>query len=114
MNLEKPYYAVIFSSTKRDLDEAAEDAYNKTAERMFELATTMPGYLGVEGAYMRNGFSITVSYWESLEAIKHWRDFDEHSEARRLGKEEWYNDYTLRIAKVECEYSWKNQESDDE
>jgi heme-degrading monooxygenase HmoA len=46
------------------------------AERMAELAAQQPGYLGMESA--REGLGITVSYWESLEAIRNWKQNAEH------------------------------------
>ena len=41
---EPPYYAVIFTSLRRDGD----DGYAETARRMLELARARPGFLGVE------------------------------------------------------------------
>jgi heme-degrading monooxygenase HmoA len=66
---------------------------------MVELAHGMEGFLGVESA--RDGLGITVSYWESLEAIRAWRDHPEHARARRQGREEWYETFTTRICRVE-------------
>lgn len=37
---------------------------------MVKLASLQPGFLGVESA--REGVGITVSYWDSLEAIQKW------------------------------------------
>ncbi len=50
------------------------------ATRMAELAAQQPGYLGMESA--REGVGITVSYWESLETIRNWKQNAEHQEAR--------------------------------
>ncbi len=61
-----PYYAVIFSSQRRDGD----DGYAATAGRMVELAATQPGFLGIESTRGADGFGITVSYWESEDAIR--------------------------------------------
>jgi heme-degrading monooxygenase HmoA len=58
-----PYYAVIFTSLRTQEDSG----YAAMADAMFALAARQPGFLGVESA--REGLSITVSYWESLEAI---------------------------------------------
>ena len=96
---EPPYYAVIFTS----LQSEDTQGYAETAARMLELAAQQPGYLGVESA--RQGVGITISYWESLEAIKAWRNQAEHSEARRQGRERWYSQYALRVCKVEKAYS---------
>ena len=93
-----PYYAVIFTSHRTDGD----NGYGEMAERMAELAAQQPGYLGMESA--REGLGITVSYWESLEAIRNWKQNAEHQEAQRLGHQQWYSSFRVRIAKVEREY----------
>lgn len=51
----------------------------------------------------RNG--ITVCYWESLEAINNWKQDIEHRKAQQVGKERWYEQYRITVAKVEYEYS---------
>lgn len=92
-------YAVIFSNQRTDVDAG----YEAMAERMLELAARQPGYLGVDSARGADGFGITVSYWDSLEAIRAWRRQVEHLEAQALGRERWYASYTLRVAKLEYE-----------
>lgn len=93
-----PYYAVIFTSLRTDGD----NDYATMADKMDELAKQQPGYLGHESA--RAGLGITVSYWESLEAIHNWKMNVEHRLAQELGKEKWYSQYRVRICKVEREY----------
>ena len=101
-DLKPPYYAVIFSTVMND----NLDGYAEAAERMEVLAQQQPGYLGIESA--RNNIGITVSYWESLEAITQWKNNIEHTEARNLGREKWYKQYQLRICKVEREYGFES------
>ena len=93
-----PYYAVIFSSHRTEGDEG----YGAMADRMVELAARQPGFLGIESA--RENVGITVSYWESLEAIKKWKQNAEHQEAQRLGHQQWYASFRVRVARVEREY----------
>jgi len=93
-----PYYAVIFSSERTEIDEG----YGAMAERMVALAQQQPGFLGVESA--RDGLGITVSYWKDLDSIKAWKADAEHQEAQRLGHEKWYASFKTRIAKVERDY----------
>ena len=76
-----PYYAVIFTS----ISTGIVDGYMDTAKRMAELAAEQPGFLGVESA--RNEVGITVSYWESLEAIKNWKNNAEHLIAQQSGRD---------------------------
>jgi heme-degrading monooxygenase HmoA len=101
LRLKAPYYAVIFSSTHTENDEG----YSATAERMVELASRMPGYLGLETARGIDGFSITVSYWTDEASIAAWRKHGEHVIAQERGKREWYRHYELRVARVERSWS---------
>jgi heme-degrading monooxygenase HmoA len=98
---EPPYYAVIFTS--RRTPEVG--GYDETAGRMAELAQGMPGYLGIESARGPDGVGITVSYWESEEAIANWKRHTEHQSAQDRGRKQWYEHYELRVAKVERAYS---------
>ena len=93
-----PYYAVIFTSIRTETD----DGYGEMADKMFELASRQPGFLGVESA--REEVGITVSYWSSLESIKKWKENIEHREAQETGRERWYSSFKVRISKVERDY----------
>ena len=93
---EPPYYAVIFTSKRTDID----DGYAETAQRMLELGAQQPGFLGVESA-RDDALGITVSYWKDQGSIAAWRKHSEHLVAQQRGREEWYRRYTLRIARLE-------------
>lgn len=95
-----PYYAVIFSS----LRSTDVGGYADMAQQMVELAREQPGFLGIESVSGADGFGITVSYWESEDAIAAWRLNAEHRMAQERGKKGWYADYQLRVAKVERAY----------
>ena len=96
-----PYYAVIFTTIRTNVDEN----YEATAHQMEELAKEQVGYLGIESA--RAAVGITVSYWDSLEAISNWKNNLEHIVAREKGRAVWYQEYHLRICKVERDYDFK-------
>jgi heme-degrading monooxygenase HmoA len=98
-----PYYAVIFSSIRTDVD----GEYAATAARMVELAGQQPGFLGVESA--REGVGITVSYWESEEAIRAWHSNAEHQIAQQEGYRSFYQSFRLRVAKVERAYAFEKR-----
>lgn len=95
-----PYYAVIFSSIRTEIDEG----YGEMAEKMIYLAQMQDGYLGVES--VRNGLGITVSYWKDTTSILKWKQNAEHLIAQELGKEKWYDSFKIRIAKVERDYDF--------
>ena len=99
--MEKPYYAVIFTSERTPGD----NGYAEMAKQMQDLAKTQSGYLGIESA--RDEIGITVSYWESLEAITQWKQHADHLAAQQKGITDWYSHYHVRICLVEREYESK-------
>jgi heme-degrading monooxygenase HmoA len=80
------------------------------AEKMFALASQQPGFLGVESVRDADGVGITVSYWDNLDAIRNWKRNEEHLVAQAKGKSDWYQQYRLRICKVEREYGFTKPE----
>jgi len=95
-----PYYAVIFTSLRTEGD----NGYGDMSVEMATLAAEQEGFLGVESA--RNELGITVSYWESLEAIKNWKANTRHLVAQKQGRDAWYAHYKVRICKVERDYEF--------
>ena len=95
---QPPYYAVIFTSIRTEVD----NGYEVMAQRMVELAAEQPGFLGVESA--REEVGITVSYWRDPDSIAAWKRHAEHQIAQERGKQDWYSAYKTRICKVEREY----------
>jgi heme-degrading monooxygenase HmoA len=101
---EPPYYVAVITVLRTDEDEG----YFETADAMYELATKQRGFLGMEWAYdagQRTG--ITASYWTDAEAIAEWKSHADHLVTQRMGRERWYDAYTVRIAKVERDYDWE-------
>lgn len=96
---DPPYTAVIFTSTRTDGDRG----YAVMTQRMLELASQQPGYLGVEAA-RSDGIGITVSYWVDEAAAAAWKQVAEHLVAQERGREVWYSDYRVRIATVTRAY----------
>lgn len=92
-----PYYAVIFTSVRT----TDADGYDEMAEHMVRLAAEQPGFLGIESTRGADGLGITVSYWDSLEAIEHWRRHGEHQVAQTAGRARWYERFALRVCRVE-------------
>lgn len=92
-----PYYAVIFTSVRTEGD----NGYMEAARIALETARQQPGFLGYESA--RNDVGISVSYWESLEAIKSWKSHSLHQAVQKKA-DDWYSDSRIRICKVERDY----------
>src|SRR6185369_15093692 len=104
-----PYYAVLFTSVRSSDDP---EGYAVMADRMVELGSQQPGFLGIESVRGEDGVGITISYWDSLDAIRRWREHAEHRLAQQLGRSHWYEAFSLRISRVEAERSFQRQEGE--
>jgi heme-degrading monooxygenase HmoA len=96
-----PYYAVIFTSLRSEFD----NKYDETSDRLISLAREQKGFLGIESA--RNDIGITVSYWDSTESIKNWKNVSEHKIAQQRGRDEWYSAFKVRICLVDRDYGFE-------
>ena len=95
-----PYYAVIFSSIRTNVDEG----YEKMNQQIYSEIEKNEGYLGHEGTRQDDRFGINVSYWKDTDSILKWKNNEIHKKAKELGMEKWYEHFRTRICKVEREY----------
>jgi glutathione S-transferase len=96
-------FAVIFSSHRT---AELPEAYAESAKAMEELVAKQPGFLGIESARGEDGFGITVSYWDSLEAIRTWKDVPSHAAVQAQGRQSFYERYEVRVCTVERGYKF--------
>ena len=93
-------YAVIFTAEVNQVDEE----YSGTALRMRELAREKYGC--TEFVSVTEGTKeISISYWESEEQIRRWKQDSEHLVAQQLGRSTWYNSYKVQVVEVVREYA---------
>ncbi len=101
---EPPYYAVVFTSRRTPEDDAG---YAKMSEEIEALVKRQPGYLGMESVRGEDRVGITVAYFTDPESIRAWKQQEDHRIAQRLGREKWYQAYSIRVCKVERAYGWE-------
>jgi len=94
-----PYFAVIFTSIRTDGD----NGYAAMAKQILALVSKQPGFLGAES--VRQELGVTVSYWESSEAIRAWKENALHKEAQSKAGE-WYKCFRIRVCRVEREHGF--------
>jgi heme-degrading monooxygenase HmoA len=96
-------YAVIFRSVRKsDFDEL----YAEHSERMEKLVIQIPGYIShVSFRDQLTKEGVTVSYFDSLESIKAWREHPEHKATQELALTHFYESYEIKVAKIEREFS---------
>ncbi|KND34712.1 antibiotic biosynthesis monooxygenase family protein [Streptomyces acidiscabies] len=94
---EPPYYVSVFTTIRAQ----DQQDYAETSARMEELVKGIPGYLGMDHAQTPGGLGITVGYFRDGDALAAWRGDEEHRAAQKRGRAQWYESYSLHIAKVE-------------
>ncbi|MFJ4812399.1 antibiotic biosynthesis monooxygenase family protein [Streptomyces longwoodensis] len=104
---EPPYYLAVFTSVKTE----DQSGYRETNARMEELVRKIPGYLGMDHAQTPGGLSVTVGYFRDADALTAWRTDTEHRAAQRRGRTDWYESYTLHVAKVERSHGFSRADS---
>jgi heme-degrading monooxygenase HmoA len=83
-------YAVIFKAQINEIDAT----YAEVAKRMRELAVQKYGCLGFTSV-TEGDREIALSYWQSEEQIRQWRQDSEHLVAQTLGRSTWYKSWQV-------------------
>lgn len=92
-------YAVIFRANINQFDEN----YALLAEKMRELAIREYGCL--EFVSVRDGErEISISYWQTTQAIRQWKQNAKHLAAQALGRSKWYQSYSVQIVEIMRQY----------
>ena len=89
-----------------------KDDYVALANRMNELAATMPGYISHKGFFAEDGERVTVVEFESEEGMRAWRMHPEHREAQRKAREIYYSEYHIQVCNVAREMRFKRKDAE--
>jgi heme-degrading monooxygenase HmoA len=78
----------------------APDGYADMAQEMLETARTMPGFVDVKAFTSADGERLTVVWWQDEETLRAWRTHARHMVAQKLGREKWYQYYSIEVAEI--------------
>jgi heme-degrading monooxygenase HmoA len=85
--------------------EADRSAYEALNAGMFELVQRIPGFVGAAG-YASGGDDIGVIRFDSLAALRAWREHPEHAVVQQRGRAEFYASYTIEVCEVVRAYDF--------
>ncbi len=94
-------FVVIFRAKVRSTGTDSE--YSQVAARMRQLALEQFGCLEFS-AVTEGSDEIALSYWPSEAHIRAWKAHSDHVLAQQLGRERWYDSYTVQVADITREY----------
>lgn len=97
-------YAVIFKAEMNELSDNDTEIYMKMAKELRTLARQE--YACIEfNSVLEDRQEISISYWENLEQIKHWRQNYKHLIAQEFGRIKAYKSYQVQVVEVLREYN---------
>jgi len=88
------------------------------ANEYFELAAAlradlerMDGFVSIERfqSLTSPGKVLSISFWRDEEALKRWRNLEEHRHAQAKGRGGIFSDYRLRVATVLRDYGMRER-----
>ena len=94
---------VVFKITYRPGMPVAD--YEATGNRMVELVSALPGFLGMDYGASEGG-EIVVARFESHEALADWRNLAEHRAAQERGREEFFAHYRIDVCEPVRSYEF--------
>ena len=74
---------------------------------MHNLATDMPGFVGIKTFTADDGERVSIVEFESEETHAAWRNHLTHREAQRLGRERFYSEFRIQVCAVQRAYDFK-------
>lgn len=90
-----------------------KQAYLDTAAEMKQLVASVPGFISVERfeSLYESGKLLSLSFFEDEAAVAAWRNTLEHRAAQAKGRNEYFADYRLRIARVLRDYGMDDRDN---
>ena len=88
------------------LTEEAGEEYARTAQRLEDLAHSMPGFVSFKTFAAPDGERVSIIEFESEEAIVAWYRHPEHLAAQRRGRESFYKEYRIQVCNPVREYGF--------
>ena len=97
-------YAVIFEVVPTT---QGKETYLEIASTLKVFLQQQKGLLSIERfqSLADENKLLSLSFWESEEAIALWRNHFEHKIAQKKGKEELFSSYRIRVANVVRDYT---------
>lgn len=94
-----------------ELNAGASEQYLELASRLKQHLANQPGFICVERfqSLADNNRLLSLSYWQSLEAVSHWKQNSEHQLAQQLGKAHLFRHYQISVVEVLRRYQMEKE-----
>jgi len=106
MGSAAPQPGQIITVFRSRLREDGAAMYYEHAERMSELARTMPGYIEHKVFTAEDGERVTLVTFADQASHDGWRTHPEHRAAQKAGRAGYYVEYSIAVGTIERAGSW--------
>jgi heme-degrading monooxygenase HmoA len=96
---------IVFRSRIRESVNQAE--LEQLGQRMYELASSMPGYISYKDFIAADGENVSIIEFDSLKTLAAWREHPEHMLAQQRGRQEFFTDYHIQVCTPTRDYSFQ-------
>ena len=102
-------YAVIFEV---EIKPEGKEEYLKIASDLRNELNDIDGFISIERfqSLVNQKKLVSLSFWESEEAISNWRNNINHRMAQQKGRYKLFSDYRLRVAQIVRDYGPNSRE----
>jgi heme-degrading monooxygenase HmoA len=101
--------AVIFEGIAQ---ETQQNAYLDAAARLRPLLADIDGFLSIERfqSLTTPGKILSLSFWRDEQAVRQWRDLEQHREVQRVARRSIFEQYRIRVTEVLRDYGMTERE----
>jgi heme-degrading monooxygenase HmoA len=79
--------------------------------RMYELASSMPGFISYKDFVAEDGENVSIVEFESLDSHAVWREHPEHKVVQERGRTEFFESYHIQVCAPVRSYSFEKEQT---
>jgi heme-degrading monooxygenase HmoA len=100
--------AVIFEAQPHP---GREEAYLAAAETLRPLLAQVDGFISIErfASLSQPGKILSLSFWRDEDAVRQWRNVEQHRKIQDASRRSIFADYRLRVASVLRDYGMRER-----
>lgn len=95
---------IVFRSRLREGIDIEE--ITRVGGRMYELASSMPGFVSYKDFAAADGENVSIVEFESLETLEAWRTHPEHRAVQARAREGWMSEYHIQVCQPVRDYAF--------
>lgn len=97
----------VFRSRRR---EESESTYRRLSEELQAAARSVPGFVDFKSFVAEDGEQVSLVTFANLEAHQVWRNDPRHRKAMKVGREEFYSQYSVQVGECTHVSQWRRDD----